>query len=158
VGELYVDSDGNWYAGTVDSGTDGGWRKIAGPGTAGSLHVLPKPIRVYDSRPNLAPTLVTPKTPTVGNTPRTIDTTVNSSGVPVTANAVLINFTITAPRAAGYGTAWPSGAWPGTSSINFAAGQDIAATTVVGCGPSATITIQSNTVTDFLIDVIGYYQ
>ena len=45
-----------------------------------------------------------------------------------------------------------------TSSVNFAAGQDIAGTTVVGCGPSATIQILSNTVTNFLVDVIGYYR
>ena len=39
-----------------------------------------------------------------------------------------------------------------------AALQNIAATTVVGCGPSATIQILSNTVTDFVVDVIGFYQ
>ncbi len=39
-----------------------------------------------------------------------------------------------------------------------AALQNIAATTVVGCGPAATIQILSNTVTDFVVDVIGFYQ
>ena len=157
IGELYVDESGDWWAATIENSPTG-WRKLAGPGTAGQLHVLPKPVRVYDSRPGEAPADITPKSPTVGNTPRTIDTTGNASGVPTTANAVLVNLTITEPRAAGYATAWPTGTWPGTSSINFAPGQNIAATTVVGCGTDATIQIQSNTVTDFLIDVIGYYQ
>ena len=58
----------------------------------------------------------------------------------------------------GFAAAWPSGPYPGTSSVNFAAGQNIAATTVVGCGANATIQVLSNTVTDFMIDVIGYYQ
>jgi hypothetical protein len=158
IGVLYVDGAGDWWAATATSTTNGLWRKLAGPGTAGQLHVLPAPKRVYDSRPGEAPTGANPKAPLAGNTARTIDTTFNASGVPATATAVLVNLTITKPQAAGFATAWPSGPWPGTSNINFATGQDIAATTVVGCGPNATIQIQANTVTDFLLDVIGYYQ
>ena len=157
VGLLYVDGAGDWWASTAD-GTQGLWRKLAGPSTAGQVHILPAPVRVYDSRPGLAPTSVLPKVPTVGNSPRTIDTTGNGSGVPVDANAVLINLTITGPQTPGYASAWATGPFPGTSSINFAAQQSIAATTVVGCGPSATIQILANTVTDFLIDVIGFSQ
>jgi len=157
-GMLWVDAAGNWWGSTVDSDLDGGWRKLAGPSTAGQLHVLPNPVRVYDSRPGEAPAAVGPKAPTVGNTIRVIDTAGNGSGVPANANAVLVNLTITGPQAPGFAAAWPTGPWPGTSSVNFAAGQDIAATTVVGCGPSASIQVLSNTITNFLIDVIGYYQ
>ena len=155
IGELYVDGQGDWWAGTS---ADGLWRKIAGPGTAGQLHVLPVPKRVYDSRPNADPAAVGPKTPLAGNTPRTVDTTAAGSGVPLTANAVLINLTAAGPTAPGFIAAWPSGPYPKTSSVNFSTGQNIAATTVVGCGANATIQVLSNTVTDFLIDVIGYYQ
>ena len=157
-GVLLVDGAGDWWGATVDSDTDGGWRKLAGPNTAGQLHILPSPVRVYDSRPGLAPTAVGPKVPTVGFAVRILDTTANGSGVPANARAVLINLTITGPQAPGFASAWATGAFPGTSSINFAAGQSIAATTVVGCGPSATIQVLSNTVTDFLVDVIGFYQ
>ena len=157
-GVLFVDAAGDWWAATVDSATDGGWRKLAGPNTAGQLHILPSPVRVYDSRPGLAPTAVGPKVPTVSNAVRILDTTANTSGVPTNARAVLINLTITGPQAPGFASAWASGAFPGTSSINFAADQSIAATTVVGCGPAATIQILANTVTDFLVDVIGFYQ
>lgn len=157
-GLLYVDGGGNWWGATVDSATDGVWRKLAGPSTAGQLHILPVPVRVYDSRPNQPPTAVLPKIPTVGFAPRTIDTTANGSNVPFDATGVLVNLTIAGSLTPGFAAAWPTGAYPGTSSVNFAAGQNVAATTVVGCGASATIQVLSNTVTDFLIDVIGYYQ
>jgi hypothetical protein len=157
-GILLVDINGNWWGATVDSDTDGQWRKLAGPSTAGQLHVLPSPVRVYDSRPGQAPIGIGDKFPTAVNAVRIIDTGVNFSLVPRNANAVLINLTITGPQTAGFATAWPTGPFPGTSSINFAALQTIAATTVVGCGPSATIQILANAITDFLVDVIGYYQ
>ena len=148
-GILWVDAAGDWWGATVDSNTDGKWRKLAGPNTAGQLHVLPAPVRCYDSRPGQLPATGV-KAPTVSNDIRVIDTTANASGVPLNANAVLVNLTITGPQAPGFASAWPTGPWPGTSSVNFAAGQDIAGTTVVGCGPSATIQILSNTVTNFL--------
>jgi hypothetical protein len=66
--------------------------------------------------------------------------------------------TVTGPTTAGFAAVWPSGAWPGTSNINFAAGQSIATTTVSGCSSLASIQVLSNTVTDFLVDVIGFYQ
>ena len=157
-GVLWVDGGGNWWAATVDSDTDSVWRKLAGPSTAGQLHILPVPVRVYDSRPGLPPVVIGPKSQTVGNTARTIDTTGNGSNVPSNATGVLVNLTIAGPLTPGFAAAWPTGPYPGTSSVNFAAGQNVAATTVVGCGPSATIQVLSNTVSDFLIDVIGYYQ
>lgn len=160
MGILYVDAEGNWWASTVDVDPTQGqavWRKMAGPNTAGQLHMLPLPVRVYDSRPGLPP-LVGSKIPTVANGPRSVDTTGNGSGVPMNANAVLITLTVASPRAPGFAAAWSTGPWPGTSNINFAAGQDIATTTVVACGQGASILIQSNAVIDFLVDVIGYYQ
>lgn len=155
LGELYVDANGDWWA-AVDTSVEGTWRKLAGPGTAGQLHILPTPVRVYDSRPGQPPN-IPPKTPTVGNAPLTLFMNVLNSGVPNSATAVLITLTITGPTKPGFAAVWPSGAWPGTSNINFAAGQSIATTTVSGCGPQATIQVLSNTVTDFLVDVIGYY-
>jgi hypothetical protein len=115
-------------------------------------------VRVYDSRANSAPADVGPKAPTTPNEARGVDLTLNESGVPSTANGVVINLTISGPRGAGFATAWPTGDWPGTSNVNFAPGQDIAATAIVGCGPEATIQILASVVTDFIVDVSGYYQ
>ena len=158
AGTLWVDGSGDWWAATVTDLNNGVWRKLAGASSAGQLHLLPSPVRVYDSRPGQAPEGVGPKLVTVPNEARLIDTTLNDSGVPTTANGVLITLTITGPRSGGFATAWPSGPWPGTSNINFAAGQDIAVSATVGCGAGASILILSNIVTDFLIDVSGYYQ
>jgi hypothetical protein len=158
IGSLYVDGAGDWWAATTLDAGDAVWRKLAGPQSAGQLHLLDTPVRVYDSRPDLAPASVGPKSPTVSNSAVTIDTRQNNSGVPATANAVLITLTIAGPQGNGFASTWPSGAFPGTSNINFSVGQNIATSAVVGCGPGASIQVMSNTVTDFLVDVSGYYQ
>jgi hypothetical protein len=160
-GIVWVDSAGDWWGSIINSQgfvTGHPWRKLAGPGTAGQLHVLPVPVRVYDSRFGEAPSFVQPKFPTAVNEIRVIQTTANLSGVALSAKAVVVTLTISGPQTRGFAAAWPTGPWPGTSSINFAAGQDIATTTLVGCGPSASIQILSNAVTNFLVDVIGYYE
>jgi hypothetical protein len=158
IGALYVDGAGDWWAAVSTEAANAQWRKLAGPATAGQLHILPAPVRVYDSRPGQAPVAIGPKSPTVQNEARMVDTTQNGSGVPTSATAVLITLTITGPQLAGFATAWPSGEWPGTSNVNFAPRQDIAATAIVGCGTGGTIQVLSNAVTDFLVDVSGYYQ
>jgi hypothetical protein len=157
LGELVEDSSGDLWL-CVVAGNPGTWRKLGGPATSGQLHLLTAPVRVYDTRPGTVPLAVLPKTPLVSNTPRTVDATGNASGVPTAATGVLINITVTQGVAAGFLTAWPSGAWPGTSSINWSPAQTIATTTVTRCGPNATFLVLANTATDFLIDVIGYYQ
>ncbi len=157
IGELYVDAAGDWWGSVTNDPTTAVWRKLAGPSTAGQLHVLPAPVRVYDSRPGELPA-TEPKVQTQVNVARTIDTTLSASGVPQSAAAVLITLTVVGPASAGFASAWPSGAFPGTSTINFAPGQNIATTTTVGCGPLGTIQILSNSVLDFLVDVIGFYQ
>ena len=157
LGELVEDSAGDLWL-CVVAGNPGTWRKVGGPATSGQLHLLAAPVRVYDSRPGAAPLAVLPKTPLVANTARTIDATGNTSGVPTAATGVLINITVTLGVAAGFLTAWPQGAWPGTSSINWSAGQTIATTTVTRCGPNATFLVLANSATDVLVDVIGYYE
>ena len=137
-------------------GTDGKWRKLAGPDTAGALHLLASPKRVYDSRPG-EPPAIDPKSPLTPNVARTIDPKANSSGVPAQARGVLVTLTVPSLAAGGFATVWPSGAWPGTSNINFGPNQTIATTTVVGLGPGATFLVQSNVATNVLIDIVGYY-
>lgn len=156
AGTLVIDEDGNWWAATKSDDADGQWRKLAGLHTAGALHLLESPRRVYDSRPG-EPPAIDPKTPLAPNSARIIDPKLNSSGVPASARGVLVTLTIPALGLGGYATVWPSGAWPGTSNINFSPGQNIATTTVVGLGPGGTFLVQSNVTTNVLIDVVGYY-
>jgi hypothetical protein len=159
AGTLRVDASGDWWASTFSDLDNGLWRKLASQDSAGQLHLLPTPIRVYDSRPGSEPAAVGPKSQTAINDPRSVDTTLgNTSGVPTTANGVVVTFTIVAPQSGGFATLWPGGPIPSTSNINFVAGQNIATTAIVGCGALATVLVLSNTVTDFIIDVSGYYQ
>jgi hypothetical protein len=156
AGALWVDGEGNWWAATASNATDGQWRKLAGPGTAGALHLLAAPIRVYDSRPGLPPP-IEPKAPLAPGAARTIDVAGNASGVPGTARGALITLTVTGTGDAGFASVWPTGAWPGTSSVNFtSASATVATTTVVGL-VGATFQILASTSTDVLVDVIGYY-
>jgi hypothetical protein len=156
AGTLWVDNGGNWWGATENNDDDGKWRKIIGPQTAGALHLLDSPKRVYDSRPGEPPN-IDPKSPLSANTARAIDPKGNLSGVPPQARGVLITFTIAPLALGGFATAWPSGPWPGTSNVNFAAGQPIATTTVVGLGPDGKFLVQSNVSTNIVIDVVGYY-
>lgn len=159
AGTLLVDVNGDWWASTFTDLNDGFWRKLAGQDTAGQLHILPAPVRVYDSRPGADPVAVGPKTQTQINVARVIDPTLNASGVPALARGVLITLTIVGPTSGGFAKVWPNGvAIPATSSINFDPGQNIATTTVSGCGPLAKIQVLANAVADFIVDVIGYYQ
>ena len=90
-----------------------------GPGRRARCTCSRSPKRVYDSRPG-EPPAIDPKTPLDAerrrgrSIPRP-----NSSGVPAQARGVLITLTVTALAAGGFATVWPSGAWPGTSNINF---------------------------------------
>lgn len=96
----------------------GTWRKLAGPGTAGSLHFLDAPKRVYDSRAGFAPNDVAKGKLT--NVTRVIDATHGGSGVPAGATAVLVQFAVTNTIAGGFGTLWANGQPdPGTASINW---------------------------------------
>lgn len=158
AGQMHCDNNRDlWFC--VASGTPGTWRKVAGPATAGSLHPLAAPVRCYDSRP-IAPAGGGPKGVLVGGTQRTIDTK-NLTGVPAGATAVLVNLTVTNTSPAGFLALYSNAlsAWPGTSNINWDhAGQTVANTALVAVDASAQLKAYAPTNTDFLIDVIGYYQ
>ncbi len=144
-----------WYA--VADGSPGTWRKVAGPGTAGALHVLPATTRVYDSRP-FPPNTGVKGTMTAGQT-RAIDCTYGGA-VPAGATAVLVNLTIVSSSAAGFLAAFRNGiAWPGSSSINWDhSGATVANTTVVAVSTSGLFSVYASNPVDVLVDVIGYYR
>src|SRR5438093_3615206 len=79
-------------------------------------------------------------------------------GIPASARAVSLNFTVTGPTAPGFLTAWPTGgAVPPVSILNFAAGQQIANAAVVPTGGSASITVNVSAPTHVIVDTNGYY-
>ncbi|WP_441248782.1 PKD domain-containing protein [Kitasatospora sp. McL0602] len=81
------------------------------------------------------------------------------AGVPADAKAVVLNLTSTGSNAGGYLTAYPSGtALPGTSNLNFAAGQTVANQVVVPIGADGKVSVYNRFgYTHVVADVFGYY-
>ncbi|MCU1452483.1 MAG: hypothetical protein JWN46_629 [Acidimicrobiales bacterium] len=161
-GELYTDSDGSLWSCVVDApaGGTGTWRKLAGPTSAGTFHVLPAPVRVYDSRPGTFPS-TGPKTPLSANTARTLDVTVNNSGVPMGATAVTVNLLlVNAVAGNGNFTIWANGvARPQANNMvwggNLGRYSSLATTAISSAGQ---VQVLSAVQTDFVLDVVGYYR
>jgi hypothetical protein len=154
AGILWVDGGGNWWA-SVGANQ---WRQIAGPSySAGpSLHMLPMPVRVYDSRPDQDPLDVQPKVPLSDNEPRDIDLTARNSGVPTNAVAAMISYSIIGPTGPGFTAAWAGGDWPGVSQINYQAGQTFGTSMIIGV-TNGKIRIKSLRGGDVLVDVYAYF-
>jgi glucose/arabinose dehydrogenase len=81
-----------------------------------------------------------------------------AGAVPNTAVAVAYNVTATDNQGPGFLTLWPGGTRkPDTSSVNFAAGEDVANAAVVAVGPAGAMNVYSSTATHVVIDVTGYW-
>ena len=77
--------------------------------------------------------------------------------IPQSATAVVMNLTATGPAGAGYVTAYPAGGTaPVASNVNFATGETIPDRVVVELSTGA-IDLVSNTVTNAIVDISGYY-
>lgn len=123
------------------------------PTTAGTVATV-TPTRIADSRigwrvPSAVPASGTVAVPVTG-----------IGGIPATGvAAVVVTTTMVQPRAAGYATVWASGAsWPGTSNLNFVAGQTVATTVIAPVGSDGQIQVRNGSagVADLIIDVTGY--
>ena len=78
-------------------------------------------------------------------------------GVPLTAVAAALNFTITEPQGRGHMVAWPSGDFPATSVVNFDPGEDVANAVDIGLGAGGTVLVQSIVATHLVVDIYGYF-
>lgn len=167
-GDLSIRTDGGggstWWVCVEEAagGSPAQFVRVASPAAAGAFEALPAPIRVYDSRLG-APPVTGPKTPVVGPATRTVSCVENTAGaVPADARVVVVNLTATATSAAGFASVFPTGAaWAGTSNLNFAAGQTIANSVTVGCGPGASIDVRIGPAAvsaDIIVDVMGFYR
>lgn len=158
-GELIVDDAGDlWFCAL--SGSPGTFRKVSGYSTAGSLHLLPTPVRVYDSRPGTSPATA-PKAKLAAGVARTLDCTANRSGVPKDAAGVLVTLlVVNAASGSGNLTIWAAGAtrpaannmvWGGTAGR-------FSSLAVSALGPNGTVDVMSSVATDFVLDVTGFYR
>ncbi|MFN8038334.1 MAG: hypothetical protein U0Q07_03890 [Acidimicrobiales bacterium] len=124
------------------------------------LNLLTTPVRIYDSRPGNNPA-TGPKTPLVGPTTRSnLDATINGSGVPAGAAAILANVTVVNTVGSGFLVAYKNGAaQPLASTINwFGSGQVLANTTVIALDANGRFaaSVGGGSQTDVFVDVIGY--
>jgi hypothetical protein len=156
VGDIYHEN-GTFQA-CITQGTPGTLRILAGPNTAGSLHVLASTIRIYDSRPNNPP-FIGIKTPLGQFEERVVDAK-QAGAAPAGATAVMVNLTIVSQSPAGFLSAFRNGvAWPGNSSVNWERqGQVIANSAVVAVDGGALFLVRASQPTDVVIDVVGYYR
>lgn len=159
LGDVVRDSAGDLWLCTL-AGTPGRWRKLAGPATAGALHVLPTPVRIYDSRPGSTPSQG-PKTKLTGNVARALDCKVNNSGVPAGAAAVALTvLLVNASNANGNLTVWANGAArPASNTIVWGPGSGRYTTsTLCALDTAAKLQVSASAATDLVLDIVGYYR
>jgi hypothetical protein len=112
------------------------------------------PARVYDSRTSgqgpLSP---------AGGAPATRVVPVRGAGlaVPATARAVVVTATATGAASAGWLAVHPDAGWPGTSTVNYLAGDTRANAAIVPVGVDGAIRVSAGATTDAVVDVIGWF-
>lgn len=78
-------------------------------------------------------------------------------GVPAGATAVSVNLTVTDAQGTGYLTAFPCGARPDVSNVNFARGTDVANAAQVTLDPQGAVCVYASATTHVLVDVNGVW-
>jgi hypothetical protein len=168
TGDIVRNSSGDMYV-CVAGGTGNAaqFRKIAGVGTSGQLHLLPAPVRVYDSRPvNPAIPAANGAGPISGGVSRTVSlasglvASTPTSAVPTGARGVMIGLVITSTVGGGrLGVHASTIAWPRNSSTNwYTSGQTVNVTTVSELAGVAALGVScEGGSTEFIIDVLGYF-
>jgi len=117
-----------------------------------------QPTRVLDSRPAFQ---VGPfNTPWAAGTSREVTVAGGSTGVPVDAEAVALNVTVTQTTAVSYLSIWPTGqAQPTVSSLNWTSGWTIPNAVTVKVGTGGKINLYNNLGTaHVIVDVVGYFK
>ncbi|HMJ75880.1 MAG TPA: hypothetical protein VK507_07900 [Iamia sp.] len=159
AGSIVLDGTGRFWA-CVASGNPGTWRTIAGPATTGQLHLLPTPVRVYDSRPDGVPA-IGPKTKLAPENPRTLDCRANDSGVPAGATGVEVALlVVNAPAGNGNLTIWAGDVTRPAATTTMVWGGDAGrfsspATTRVSA--AGKVQVVASVATHLALDVVGYY-
>ena len=126
----------------------------------GAGFVPSSPTRICDTRPTSVSGTTDPCTGNTQSTGTTLTVPVAGyANIPATASAVVVNLTVTGTTAAGYLTAWPTGATqPLASSLNWTSGETVANRVTVPIGSNGTISIfNSQGSTDVIVDVDGWF-
>ncbi|MBA3281321.1 MAG: hypothetical protein H0U29_03745, partial [Acidimicrobiia bacterium] len=132
----------------------------SGPTTAGALHVLPAPVRVYDSRTGTLPA-VGSKTPLSPASPRVLDLKVNNSTVPAGATAAVVTvLLVNATAGSGNFTIWANGLTKPAANTMVWGGNAARFSTqaLTALNTQAQVQVQPSLTTDLVLDVVGYYR
>ena len=137
---------------------------FAPPGSGGLYyHPLPKPIRLYDTRPPIpgfVPCEYLSQPLSAGGELLKSAFVTNCGGVTIPNNALAItgNATVIFPSAGGFVTIYPDGqARPPVSNLNFAAGQVVPNAFTVGLDAQGEFRLYTTAGADFAVDITGYY-
>jgi hypothetical protein len=125
-------------------------------GSGAKFHPL-APARIQDSRPN-GPKVGAYSTPWPGNTTRSVQVS-GAGGVPASASAALLNFTVTDTTGNSFLTIWPQGgSKPLVSSLNWVPAQTIPnqVTAKLSAGGVASVFNLTGNV-NVIADVAGWY-
>ena len=129
---------------------------------AGSLHMLPSPLRAYDSRTGTAPTKIGARETRTVNLWFGLDgANVSQLAVPPGATGALVTLTATETVGAGYLTLYSADltAVPATSTLNWSTvDSDLATSATVAVSKTSDVKVTAGPqATHFVIDVVGYY-
>lgn len=143
----------------VAQGSPGQWRVLAGPDSAGSLHPLDPPVRLYDSRPGTNPPNE-PKSPIPAGGTRTI---IFDPNLPRDATVLVLNILlVNASSGDGNLTIWGvDRAKPATNTMVWGgdAGR-FCSLALVTLTPGRGLQVQVNASrrTDLVLDCVGYHR
>ena len=134
---------------------------FAPPGSPGALYFFPlTPCRLVDTRAvggsGITGALGPPQM-AAGST-RSFPVLLSSCGIPATAQAYSLNFTVVPPGPLNYISTWPTGqAMPLVSTLNDLSGTVIANAAIVPAGSGGAISVFAYSATNLVIDIDGYF-
>jgi hypothetical protein len=128
--------------------------------TAGGGFHPASPVRVFDTRPGTTGLRSVATTRIAAGSSLAVQFTDLPSRVPAQhVAAVVMNLTVVAADRPGYVTAYPCGQRPGTSSVNFAAGQVVANMVIVPVdAATGRVCFYASATVHLLADISGWYE
>jgi hypothetical protein len=132
---------------------------FAAPGAPGALHFYSvPPCRVADTRPSQGFSGAFGPPGLAPYQGRSFPIQQSACGIPATANAYSLNFTVVPQAALSFLSAWPSDKpFPGVSTLNSPKGLAIANAAIVPAATNGNITVTAGNATDLIIDINGYF-
>ena len=153
INQAAVSGGGSTAAAASDMAT------VSTPGGSTALGFFPMtPCRMVDTRASQGNTGALGPPSLAAWSGRNFPLLSSACGVPATAAAYSLNFTIVPPGALDFLSAWPSGsAFPGVSTLNSPAGKTLANAAIVPAGSGGGVTVVAGEATDVIIDNNGYF-